>query len=132
MSGLTAWRTGALMALVTCLSACSKPATEEDRKALAGLWIPDDGSRHTIEFKENGVFDFVYDVGPPRTVLRIKWSLTTKGKVDILQDDGSHYRTCRYSIDVNKLVIDDGIGAECLRSATTPTTLMPRTFTKEP
>jgi hypothetical protein len=113
------------------LLAC-RPATEEDRKALAGLWTPDDGSRHTIEFKDNGVFDFVYDVGPPRTVLRIKWSLSTKGKVDIRQDDGSHYRTCRYSIDANKLTIDDGSGSECLRSATTPTTLMPRTFTRVP
>ena len=93
-----------------CLLACSRPATEEDRKALVGLWIPDDGSRHSIEFKENGVFDFVYDVGPPRTDLRIKWSLDTKGKVDIRQDNGSHYRTCSYSIDAGKLTIDDGSG----------------------
>jgi hypothetical protein len=112
--------------------ACSPPATEEDRKALVGLWIPDDGPRYTIEFKKDGVFDFVYDVGPPRTVLRIKWSLSTKGKVDIRQDDGSHYKTCRYSIDADKLTIDDGSGAECLRSATTPTTLMPKKFTKSP
>ena len=113
------------------LLACN-PATEKDRKALVGLWIPDDGSRHTIEFKENGVFDFVYDVGPPRTVLRIRWSLSTKGKVDIRQDDGSHYKTGRYSIDAGKLTIDDGSGSECLRSATTPTTLMPKTFAKSP
>jgi hypothetical protein len=122
-----------LIALMSgSLLACSRPATEEDRKALVGLWIPDDGSRYTIEFKENGVFDFVYDVGPPRTVLRIKWSLSTKGKVDIRQDDGSHYRACRYLIDAGKLAIDDGSGSECLRSATTPTTLMPRTFIKSP
>jgi len=108
------------------------PATEEDRKALVGLWVPDDSSRHTIEFKDNGVFDFVYDAGPPRTVLRVKWSLSTKGKVDIHQDDGSHYKTCTYSIDTGKLAIDDGSGAECLRSATTPTTLMPKRFTKDP
>ena len=122
-----------LIALMSgSLLACNKPATEEDRKALVGLWLPDDGSRHTIEFKENGVFDFVYDVGPPPTILRIKWSLSTKGKVDIRQDDGSHYKTCRYSIEAGKLAIDDGSGSECLRSAATPTTLMPRTFTKSP
>jgi hypothetical protein len=108
------------------------PATEEDRKALVGLWIPADGPRYTIEFKENGVFDFVYGVGPLRTILRVKWSLSTKGKVDIRQDDGSHYKTCRYSIDAGKLTIDDGAGSECLRSATTPTTLMPKQFTKSP
>jgi hypothetical protein len=122
-----------LIALMSgSLLACNKPATEEDRKALVGLWIPDDGSRHTIEFKENGVFDFVYDVGPPRTVLRIKWSLSIKGKVDIRQDDGTPYKTCRYSIEAGKLAIDDGSGSECLRSAATPTTLMPTRFTKNP
>ena len=122
-----------LIALMSgSLVACGRPATEQDRKALVGLWMPDDGSRHSIEFKEDGVFDFVYDVGPPRTVLRIKWSLDTKNKVDIRQDDGSHYKTCRYSIAANKLSIDDSSGAECLRSATTPTTLMPRTFIKSP
>lgn len=114
------------------LLACSKPSTPEDRKALVGLWIPDDGSRLTIEFKDDGVFDFVYDPGRIRTVLRIKWSMGTKGKVDIRQDNGSHYKTCSYSIDAGKLKIDDGSGAECLRSSTTPTTLMPKVFTKSP
>lgn len=110
------------------VSACW-PATEEDRKALVGLWIPDDGSRHTVDFKNDGVFEFVYDVGPPRTVLQVKWSLGAKGKVDIRQDDGSHYKTCRYSIEAGKLTIEDG-GSECLRSATSPSTLMPKNFTK--
>jgi hypothetical protein len=123
-----------LLALASAgLTACWPSApTEEERKALVGLWKPDDGSRHTIEFKNDGVFDFVYDAGPPRTVLRVKWSLTAKGKVNILQDDGSPYRTCRYSLDGGKLSIDDGDGRECLASATTPSTLMPKTFTKGP
>jgi hypothetical protein len=47
------------MALLSASLLSCKPATEEDRKALMGLWIPDDGSRHTIEFKPDGVFDFV-------------------------------------------------------------------------
>ena len=120
-----------LVALLGSSLLSCKPATEEDRKALTGLWIPDDGSSHTIEFKPDGVFDFVYDVGPPsRTVLRIKWSLDTKGKVDIRADDGSRYKTCRYSIEANKLSIDDGDGAECLRPAVTPVVLMPKAFTK--
>jgi hypothetical protein len=121
-----------LMVLMSGSLLACRPATEEDRKALVGLWMPDDGSRHTIEFKETGVFDFVYDVGPPRTVLRIKWSLDTKGKVDIRQDDGSRYKTCSYSTDADRLTIDDGSGSECLRISVTPTTLMPKTFTKRP
>ena len=120
----------ALMAsLCGALLSC-KPATEEDRKALTGLWIPDDGSRHTVEFKPDGVFDFVYDVTPPRVVLRLKWSLDTKGKVDIRGDDGSRWKTCRYSIDAGKLAIDDGDGRECLQPAVTPAVPMPRAFTK--
>ena len=122
-----------LMALISgSLLACDPPATDEDRKALTGLWIPDDGSRHTIEFKRDGVFDFVYDAVPPRTVLRIKWSLDTKGKVDIRGDDGSRYKTCRYSIDAGKLTIDDGNGNECLSPAVTPKIPMPTKFTKAP
>ncbi len=124
-------RTLLVLSLGGSLAACW-PATGEDRKALAGLWIPDDGSRHTVDFKENGVFEFVYDVSPPPTVLQVKWSMSTKGKVDIRQDDGSHYKTCTFSIDAGKLTIDDGAGSECLRSATTPTTLMPKKFTKSP
>lgn len=107
-----------------------KPATEEDRKALAGLWIPDDGSGHMIEFRKDGVFNFLYDATPPGTVLQIKWSLDTKGEVDIRADDGSRYKTCRYSIEANKLTIDDGNGAECLRPAVTPPVPMPKSFTK--
>jgi hypothetical protein len=34
-----------LIALMSVsLLGCDKPATEEDRKALTGLWIPDDGN----------------------------------------------------------------------------------------
>lgn len=122
-----------LMAFMSgTLLACDPPATDEDRKALTGLWIPDDGSRHTIEFKRDGVFDFVYDAVPPRTVLRVKWSLDTKGKVDIRADDGSRYKTCRYSINAGKLTIDDGSGAECLSPSATPKIPMPTKFTKAP
>ena len=121
-----------LLALVTASLLSCRPATEEDRKALVGLWVPDDGSRQTIEFKENGVFDFVYDPHPPRIVLRVKWSLSTKGEVDIRQDDGSPYKTCRYSIEADKLAIDDGSGSECLKISVTPTTVMPKAFTKSP
>ena len=119
-----------LIALLSVGLLSCKPATEEDRRALVGLWIPDDGSRRAIAFREDGVFDFLYDPAPPGTVLRIKWSLDTQGEVEIRADDGSRYKTCRYSIDGSKLAIDDGNGAECLRPAVTPVVLMPKAFTK--
>ncbi|MBL6618401.1 MAG: hypothetical protein ISP45_30620 [Reyranella sp.] len=79
------------------LAACwAEKASEDDRKALVGVWMPDDGSRHAIAFRPDGVFDFLYDTGPPQTVLRLKWSLDTKGKVAIRGNDDSHYKTCPY------------------------------------
>ena len=118
----------ALFALM--LASCAQ-ATEEDRKALVGLWQPEDGSRHTVEFKDNTEFDFVYDAGPPRTVLRLNWELDRKGRVNIKRPDGSIARTCYYTVTTDRLEIDNGSGAECLRSAATPTTLMPRSFRRE-
>jgi hypothetical protein len=116
--------------LGSSLLSCN-PATDEDRKALTGLWIPDDGSRHTVEFKPDGVFDFVYDAGPPsRTVLRLKWTLDTKGEVDIRGDDGARWKTCRYSIAAGGLTIDNGNGAECLQPAVTPPVPMPKAFSR--
>ena len=129
---MTMGRVLLILLMAGSLWACDTPATPEDRKALVGLWIPDDGSRHTIEFKDDGVFDFVYDLPPTLTTLRVKWSLASKGKVDIRQHDGSHYKTCKYAIDAGKLTIDDGSGAECLRTGTTPTVRMPQKFTKGP
>jgi len=40
------------------LLACRRPRRKIE--GTRGLWMPDDGSRHSLEFKENGVFDFVY------------------------------------------------------------------------
>jgi hypothetical protein len=127
MAGL---RNIVLIALLSGGLLSCKPATEEDRKALVGVWIPDDGSGHAIEFRQDGVFNFLYETAPPGTVLQIKWSLDTKGEVEIRAADGSRYKTCRYSIDGRKLAIDDGNGAECLRPAVTPVVLMPKAFTK--
>ena len=91
------------------------PATEEDRKALVGLWTPDDGSRHTIEFKDNGVFDFVYDAGPPRTVLRIKAKTLGREGIALLQVDCDWYDPVRFVLntllphttDDARVILDD-------------------------
>jgi hypothetical protein len=122
-----------IMLMPLSLAACwPEAASEEDRKALVGVWMPDDGSCHDIAFRPDGVFDFLDDTGPPRTVLRLKWSLDTKGKVDIRGDDGSPYKTCPYSIVGGKLTIDNGSGAECLSPSVTPAVPMPRAFFKSP
>jgi hypothetical protein len=93
---------------------------------------PDDGSRHTIEFKPDGVFDFVYDAGRPRVIWRGTWVLDTKNKVEIRGHDGARYKSCRYSIEGAKLSIDDGDGRECMGPAVSPPVPMPKAFTKGP
>ncbi len=121
-----------MVACLAVLTASCAQSTAEDRKALIGLWQPVDGSPHTVEFKSNGEFDFIYQGGRPVSVLRLGWDLGRKGRVNIKLHDGSIARTCHYSIEADRLAIDDGSGAECLRSATTPTTLMPRSFRRAP
>lgn len=111
------------------LAGCAQ-STPEDRAALVGLWLPEDGSPHTIEFKEDGEFDFIYDVTPTLYILRLQWSLGRKGRV-ILASGGTTI-TCHYGLEGDRLSIDNGSGRECTRSATTPTTLMPRSFTRAP
>jgi hypothetical protein len=127
MAGL---RNIVLIALLSGGLLSCRPATEEDRKALVGVWIPDDGSGLAVEFRQDGVFNFLYETAPPGTVLQVKWTLETKGEVEIRADDGSRYKTCYYSIDGRKLTIDDGHGAECLRPGVTPIVLMPKAFTR--
>lgn len=114
----------AAAAFALILSSCAQ-ATEEDRRLLVGFWQPEDGSSHTVEFKTDGEFNFNYDAG---YVLSVKWELGGKGRVDIKDHGGALYKTCHYKIEASRLSIDDGSGKECLRSATTPTTLMPKAF----
>lgn len=120
----------ALILIAFATASCTAPPTEEDRKALTGVWTPDDGSGRVVEFRDNGDFYFLYDPGPPSTVLQVGWKLRSKGKVDILQQDGAVWKTCSYAIETGKLAIDDGNGAECVRSATAPSTLMARVFSR--
>lgn len=118
-------RCSAMLLFGVLLMAGCGQATEEDRAALIGLWLPEDGSPHTVEFKVDGEFDFVYGEG---YILRLGWELDRKGRVAFKMLDGEVVRRCSYELSGQNLAIDDGSGAECMRSATTPTTLMPQAF----
>ena len=118
--------------LFALLLADCAPATPEDRAALVGVWSPEDGSGRLIEFRDNGEFDFLYDPDPPTTVLRVHWQLKRKGSVDILEHDGSLYKSCPYRIEETVLVIDGGDGGECLPSAAAPAVRMAKRFSRMP
>jgi len=111
------------------LAGCAQ-SSPEDRAALVGLWLPEDGSPHTVQFKHDGEFDFIYEVTPAPYVLRLQWSLGRKGRINLAS--GGTTITCHYAIEDDRLSIDNGSGGECVRSATTPTTLMPRSFMRAP
>ena len=112
--------------LLLALASCSAPSTE-DRKALVGKWMPEDASGHLVLFREDGVFDFLYDtIGP--VVLQLSWELPSKGKIYIKASDGSVVRTCYYTIEADRLSIDDGSHAECISPWVTPHIPMPQSF----
>lgn len=111
--------------LVLCavvLASCAQ-ATEEDRKALIGLWKPEDGTTRTIEFKPDGVFDYKYFA-----TWRLRWELGRKGRVYLKGFDGTAFKTCYYNIESDRLTIDNGSGETCATPAATPPNPMPRSF----
>lgn len=111
-----------LAALTLLLPSCAQ-STEEDRVALTGLWMPEDGTKRSIEFKPDGVFDYRYFA-----TLRLKWELGRKGQVHIKGNDGSAFKTCSYKIENGRLLIDNGSGETCLTPAATPPDPMPKSF----
>lgn len=115
---------GLLLALA--LLSCSAPSAE-DRKALVGKWLLEDGSGHLVLFREDGMFDFLYDSAGP-TLLELSWELASKGKIAIKASDGSVVRACAYTIQADRLSIDDGSHGECISPFVTPHVGMPQTF----
>ena len=109
------------------LLSCSAPPSAEDRKALVGKWAPEDASGHLVLFREDGKFDFLYDT-TSRTVLELPWELTSKGKIAIKASDGSVVRVCYYTIEADRLLIDDGSHGECISPWVTPSIPMPQSF----
>ena len=124
----SAWsRSFAAIVLMLALSSCSPAPTEEDRKAIEGVWRPEDGSGHDVRFAATGVFDYLYD--PQASfVLELAWELRTKGKLVIKAEDGTVVRTCDYTIEADKLSIDDGAHGACIEPSVTPHVPMPLTF----
>lgn len=117
----------AAMILLAVLSACGDPPTAEDRAELVGIWQPEDGSTQTVEFKPDGVFDYRYFA-----TLRLDWELVRKGEVRLVTVDGSVTLTCHYTIEGDRLRIDNGSGETCVSPGVTPPEPMPLAFRKSP
>ncbi len=113
----------ALTALL--LVGCGEAAEPADRDALIGVWKPEDGTTRTVEFKPDGVFDYKYFA-----TLRLNWSLTRKGRIELSSVEGVGVLKCYFTIEGNQLRIDDGNGNTCVTPAATPPNPMPLTFRK--
>ncbi len=113
----------ALLLVGLAISGCSK-ATEADRAALMGLWKPEDGTTHTVEFKADGDFDYRYFA-----ILRLSWALGRKGQVTLTSANGVAL-TCYYKIENDRLLIDNGSGDTCVTPSATPPEPMPKSFTR--
>lgn len=116
----------AIVALVSVLGSCGEAPSEEDRLALIGLWMPENGSGKYIEFKADGVFDYKYFV-----TLRVHWQLLHPGEVQFGGIGGGGERSCYYEIKDGVLHIDNGKGETCLTPNATPPDPMPLTFRRQ-
>jgi hypothetical protein len=123
-------RTACICAIVVgagLLSGCGEPATAEDRAALVGLWLPENGTTKTVEFKVDGVFDYKYFA-----TLRLNWEMRKKGEVELSTTNGAVKFTCYYKIEGNRLSIDNGSGETCVTPNATPPDPMALSFTRSP
>ena len=119
----------ALLALMLVpLSGCGKPATAEDRTALEGDWLANDGSAHRLYFAPNGTFQFEYSAG---TVWQLHWDLGSSGQIKLSSyEDHVPIADCNYIITGNVLHIDNGQGAPCAKPDVTPDSPIPLGFNR--
>lgn len=108
------------------VAGCNGP-TEADRQKLIGLWIPEDGSGQTVEFKEDGVFDFKYSA-----IWRLKWELKSATRVELLGVYGGSVNICTFEVEGDRLTLHDGSGESCDRPRVTPPQPIPVTFRRAP
>ncbi len=119
-------RLAILAAAALGLAACDRPSAA-DRQALVGLWLPEDGSKRTIAFKQDGEFDYVY-----LATWRLRWELGSRGRVHLTGPDGTIVERCHYRIEGDRLLIDNGAGASCASPRVTPPAPMPMAFRRAP
>lgn len=115
-----------LVLALSLVAGCDRPA-EADRQKLIGLWMPEDGSRRTLEFKPDGVFDFRY-----MATWRLRWELRSASRVALLGGDGTLVNTCTFAVEGDRLTIHDGAGRSCDGPRVTPPSPMPIHYRKAP
>jgi hypothetical protein len=120
------YRFAVLTAAALGVTACDRPSVA-DRQALVGRWQPEDGSKRTIEFKQDGEFDYVN-----LATWRLRWELGGRGRVHLTGPDKTIVERCHYRIESNRLLIDNGSGASCASPGVTPPVPMPMVFRRAP
>ncbi|HSY87315.1 MAG TPA: hypothetical protein VLA85_12165 [Verrucomicrobiae bacterium] len=101
-----------VIAITACgwLAACSN---EADRAKLIGKWVAVGKPSETLEFRDDGSFEYLSGVGI-RTSLQIFWRMGSGNKVVLSMADGVNPRSCYYKFDGDHLTFDDGSGSSCI------------------
>jgi hypothetical protein len=110
-TGCRPWRL-LIIAVMACgwLAACSN---EEDRAHLLGLWVAVGKPSETLEFRDDGSFEYVSGIGI-KTRLQIFWRMGMGHKIVLSMADGVNPRSCYYKLEGDHLTFDDGSGSSCI------------------
>jgi hypothetical protein len=101
------------IAVIVFLLAAAQPAAADD-KPLLGTWMAVGQPGKTLEFRDDGMFRYVYNPSPPPTVLQLRWKTGWFGKLTLSQENGGGGRSCSLKVDGDSLTIDDGSGGSCI------------------
>ena len=103
-----------ILVVLAMLAIAAAPASAQEEK-LIGMWnAVGKPAGTTLEFRADGVFRYVYDPNPPRTVLQVRWKTGWFSSLSITMEGETSGAPCKYAIDGDKLTLDDGSGKSCL------------------
>ena len=93
------------------LAAAAQPVAAQQDK-LIGFWEAVGQPGKTVEFRADGTFRYIYDPGPIKTVLQLRWKMGWFGNITLSQENGDTSISCSYKIEGDSLNL--GGGTSCV------------------
>ncbi len=122
------------LCLLLLLAACGEPATEADRKALIGIWVPVEDMKPGLNvvqeglvvIRDDGTFNF-YE--RKDMIAQRNWKLTSKTSLELVSGNGIK-TACNILVEGNTLTINDGDKRTCAAGDLDPLKKMKLKFVK--